>query len=213
MNYQNKSLIFRILLLGFFSLFAFSVDAQVTTTDTVCAGSQNVQYGVLNPNATSTYTWGLVNNAGGTIDNSISTNDSLIEIDWGSTPGTYTLYVVETGSNGCNGDSVSINIVVQAAPTLTIVGDSVCINAVSQMTWTLTGTAPWTVDYTDGTNNYTEVVNSSPHTVNLPAYASTTTITITSISDVGGTCTVNSALPTTTIYVYPKPSTGAIFHY
>ncbi|MGB0177851.1 MAG: hypothetical protein ACPF9D_11840, partial [Owenweeksia sp.] len=191
-------------------LFSAAMMAQTTSTatDSVCAGSQDVVYGILNPDASSTYTWSLSDPAAGTIDNSLAPNDSLIQIDWGTTPGTYTLYAIETTGGGCIGDSVMLDIVINPLPTIAAVGDSVCSNTASQMTLTLTGEAPWIIDYTDGTNNYTDTASASPYVVSLPPYASTTNITITGLSDDNGCAADPAGLPSTVIYTFGKPSTG-----
>jgi hypothetical protein len=206
----TKSKLLGVLL---FSVASLSLSAQLTISDTICAGATDVIYGVSNPTPTSTYSWSLSNTTAGTIDNSISLNDSVIEIDWGATSGTYTLSVVETSVKGCVGDPVSLSIVLQDAPTIVVTGDSVCLGDVGTMTWALTGTSPWTVDYTDGTNTYTIVAINNTHTINLPAYTSTANISIISLSDASTAACVPANLPSTVLYVYPKPSTGSIFHY
>ncbi len=199
-------------LVGLLLLSLVSI-GQVTYTDSVCAGSQDVVYGVTGPVASSTYNWWLSNPAVGTIDNSITSNNNQIEIDWGITTGTYTLYVQETSSNGCLGDTVSLNIIINPLPTVAIVADSVCEGFAATLTLTLTGQSPWTVDYTDGSNNYQTIAASSPHTVSLPAYTTSQTITITGVTD-GNTCDADPAgLPSTGVVIFPKPTTGAIFHY
>lgn len=199
-------------LLGLLLLSMVSI-GQVTYTDTVCAATQDKVYGVTGPNATSTYNWWLSSPAAGTIDNSITANNNQIEIDWNTTTGTFTLYVQETSGDGCLGDTVSLDIIVNPLPTVAIVADSVCEGFAATLTLTLTGQAPWTVDYTDGTNNYSTVAASSPHTVSLPAYTTSQTITITGVTD-GNTCDADpTGLPNTGVVVFPKPSTGAIFHY
>ena len=194
-------------------LISATAIGQVTYTDSVCAGSQDVVYGVTGPTASSTYNWWLSNPAAGTIDNSITANNNQIEIDWGITTGTYTLFVQETSSNGCLGDTISLNVVINALPTVAIVADSVCEGFAATLTLTLTGQAPWTVDYNDGSNNYTTVATSSPHTVSLPNYTTSQTITVTGVTD-GNSCNAAAgSLPSTGVVVFPKPSTGAIFHY
>jgi len=184
-----------------------------TATDTVCAGSQDVVYGILNSDPTSRYLWSLDPSSGGTIDNSLNLNDSTIQIDWSLNTGTYTLSVVEQTIDGCYGDTVDLDIIVNPLPTVAVVGDSVCMNDPSQMEVTLTGQSPWIIDYTDGTNNYTDTATGSPYIIMLPAYASTQTITVTQVTDGNGCDADNATLPSTTIYIYPKPATGGIFHY
>jgi len=194
-------------------LITSSAYAQVTYTDSVCAGELDVVYGVSNAVSTSTYAWSLSDPAAGTIDATISGNNSTIEIDWSTTVGTYTLYVVETSVNGCIGDTVPLNIVVNPLPTATLAADSVCEGFNGTLTFDLTGTAPWYIAYTDGTTNFTDTANSTPFIVSLPAYTTSQAFNVTSLSDANGCAADPAALPSTNLVVFPKPSTGAIFHY
>jgi len=196
-----------------FLLAGQSLSAQVTYTDSVCAGSTDVVYGVTGSSSTSHYTWFLNNPAAGTIDSTVSGNNGTIEIDWGTTPGTYTLYVVENDQYGCYSDTNSLNVVINPLPTVALAADSVCEGFSASLTFTLTGTAPWIIDYTDGTTNFTDTATASPYVVNLPSYNSNQTVTVTGLSD-GNSCNADpSGLPNTPVIVHPKPSTGAIFHY
>jgi hypothetical protein len=197
---------------AFCLLAAQTASAQFTTPDSVCAGTQDVVYGIVGANGTSTYSWSLSNPSSGTIDNSIATNDSVIQIDWGTTPGVYTLRVVETSATGCLGDTVTLDVTVRALPTIAIVGDSVCQGDMASLAVTLTGQAPWTIDYTDGTNNFSETANTANYVINAGGYTTTQTITITGVTD-GYACAATGTLPDATLFVYPKPATGAIFHY
>lgn len=204
---------FKVFVLTLFALMSVSAFGQVTYTDSVCAGTQDKVYGIMNANATSTYDWWLSDPTAGTIDNSIVPNDSIIEIDWGLNPGTYTLYSVETSADGCIGDTVDLDIIVHPLPTATVVSDSVCEGFSATLTFDLTGEAPWEIDYTDGSSNYTTTATSTPHTVSLPGYTSSQTITVTGVTD-GYSCEADGAgLPSTPVHIYPKPSTGAIYRY
>jgi len=202
--------------LGLVLILVFSsqlVSAQVTYTDSVCAGSTDVVYGVTGAAATSHYSWYLSDPTAGTIDSTVSANNGTIEIDWGTTAGSYTLFVVENDQYGCYSDTVSLGIVINPLPTVAIVADSICEGFSSNLTFTFTGTAPWIVDYNDGTTNYTDTANASPYVVSLPPYNTSQTVTVTGLSD-GNSCAADPAsLPNTPVIVNPKPSTGAIFHY
>ena len=203
----------RTVVLMLLTFMSVSAVAQVTYTDSVCAGTQDKVYGIMNSTATSTYSWWLSDPTAGTIDNSIAPNDSIIEIDWGLTAGTYTLYSVETSQDGCIGDTVELDIVVHPLPTALVVSDSVCENFSATLTFDLTGQAPWTIDYTDGTTNFTAVANATPFTISTPPYTTSQTITVTGVTD-GYSCDADPAgLPSTLVHIYPKPSTGAIYHY
>lgn len=202
--------LFLFAFVAFCLLAAQTASAQFTTPDSVCAGTQDVVYGIVGANGTSTYTWSVT--GGGTIDNSIATNDSLIQVDWGTTPGVYTLSVVETSATGCLGDTVTLDVTIRALPTIAIVGDSVCQNDIASLAVTLTGQAPWYIDYTDGTNNFTDTANTASYVINAGGYTTTQTITITGVTD-GYACAATGTLPDATLLVYPKPATGSIFHY
>ena len=92
--------------------------AQTNTsqTQTVCAGSLAEPYLINPPSSGSSYQWSLT---GGGIINSGSTTDN-ITIDWGVTPGTYIVSVVETDVNGCLGIPVTVDVTVLPLPTATI---------------------------------------------------------------------------------------------
>lgn len=203
----------KLAILALMTFMSLSAMAQLTYTDSVCAGTQDKVYGIMNSEPTSIYAWWLSDPTAGTIDNSIAPNDSLIEIDWGLTPGTYTLYSVETSLDGCIGDTVQLDIIVHPLPTALVVSDSVCENFSATLTFDLTGQAPWTIDYTDGTNNFTAVANATPFTISTPPYTSSQTITVTGVTD-GYSCAADPAgLPSTPVHIYPRPTTGAIYHY
>lgn len=192
-------------------LLSAEARAQVTYTDTVCAGSQDVIYGISGALASSTYTWWL--STGGAIDNSMASNDSVIQIDWGNAVGTYTLYSYETTASGCVGDTVQLNIVLSSPPAVAITGDSVCAGFQANLSFDFTGTGPWIVEYTDGTSTFTDTASSTPLTVSLPAYNSAKTISVTHLID-GGSCQGNSsAYPSASIGISTGPTTGPIYHY
>lgn len=207
------SVIGKVGLATLFLLITQSLSAQVTYTDSVCAGSSDVVYGVTGAAASSHYTWFISDPTAGTIDSTVSANNGTIEIDWGTTAGTYTLYVVENDQYGCWSDTNSLNIVINPLPTVAMVADSVCEGFSASVTFTLTGTAPWIIDYTDGSTNFTDTANASPYVVSLPAYNSSQTVTVTGLTDANGCAADPAGLPNTPIIVHPKPSTGAIFHY
>lgn len=213
MKITFKSSLLRIALLAAFVFLSQNSNAQVTYTDSVCAGSTDVVYGVTAASGSSNFTWFLSDPTAGTIDSTVSANNSTIEIDWSSNAGSYALFVVENDLYGCYSDTVSLGIVINPLPTVAMVADSVCVGFSSDLTFTFTGTAPWIVAYTDGSNNFSDTANASPYVATLPAYNTTQTITVTGLSD-GNSCTADPAgLPNTPVIIRPKPSTGAIYHF
>ena len=89
--------------------------AQTNTspTQTVCAGSLSEPY-LMNPITTgSTYQWAL--SGGGTLNNGTSSDN--INVDWGLSTGTYTISVIETDSNGCQGAPVIVDVTVISSTT------------------------------------------------------------------------------------------------
>ena len=102
--------------------------------------------------------------------------------------------------------------VLNELPTATIVQpDPICAGNTTNLTVNLTGTAPWSITYTDGTTVFPPIsgIGSSPYL--LPVSPSvTTSYTIISVTDAHGTNIVPSN--TVTLTVNPKPVTNAIWH-
>ena len=119
-----------------------------------------------------------------------------------NTSGTYTFTTVN--SAGC--DSIAtLNLFVKAVPTATLSGGGVtCSGTVKNLSVALTGTAPFTIVYTDGTNTYTvSSITSSPYQLPVTPTVNTT-YTITSVSD--ATCvnkSVNSSVTVSVILPIP----------
>ena len=111
-NKLLKRIFFWIFLLTSSLMFAQS---NTSPTQTVC-GSLAEPYLINPPTSGSTYQWTL---SGGGILNPGSTSDN-ITVDWGMTPGTYTISVVETDINGCIGLPITVDVTVNPLPTATI---------------------------------------------------------------------------------------------
>jgi hypothetical protein len=95
-------------------------------TQTVCAGAMAEPYLINPPTAGSTYQWSL--NGGGTLSGA-TTNSTTI--DWGMTPGIYTVTVVETDLYGCEGTPVLVDVTVVALPSATIAtSQTACLGGV-----------------------------------------------------------------------------------
>lgn len=189
-----------------------SLMAQSTASpDTVCAGATGKIYKV-NGLTGSTYSWIISNGtkaSGGNTDS--------ITIDWSATPGTDVLKVVEINFLGCPGDTVSLPVVRLAPPTLVVSGtDSICLNSatvLSKLTFTFTGTSPWTVGYTEDGTPKTVTTSANPYQFNSQVYNTpgVKAYVPTQINDrlnCAGTFSGSAS-----VTVMPKPTTSPIVHY
>jgi hypothetical protein len=116
---------FRLLLTIAALLTTTVLAAQTPTTakpDTVCQGATGEEYFV-HKTAGSTYSWSL--SGGGTI---ATTKDTLITVDWDNTTGIDSVYIVETNTHGCVGDTVKL-AVVRVAPPVADAGSDQTIGA------------------------------------------------------------------------------------
>ena len=167
------------------------------TNQEVCTGYQYPY--TINPiNPTSTYVWNLT--GGGQIQP--PGTGSNITINWGYTPGTYLLNVVETTIDGCNGVPGILNVTVNSPSTasVTILPDNNSVCSGQPVTYTATpengGTSPqftWYVNNIEEPNSNTPVFNytsndpytiyvrlnsSSPCAIPNPAFSDTITMSV-----------------------------------
>ena len=123
-NKLLKSIAIIALLLGSNQLVA---QTNTSPTQTVCAGSLAEPYLITPPTPGSTYQWIL--SAGGTLNNGATTDN--VTVDWGVTPGNYTITVTETDVNGCQGAPVTVDVTVIPLPTATIAtSQTACLGSV-----------------------------------------------------------------------------------
>ena len=137
-------------------------------TQTVCVGSLAEPYLISPPTTGSTYQWTL--SAGGTLNNGTTTDN--ITVDWGLSPGIYTITVIETDANGCLGAPVTVDVTVipSTLSNSTFVG---CDNYIwNGVTYTSSGVYTFATTNSNGCD--------STATLNLtinPATTSSVTIT------------------------------------
>ena len=127
MNKLNKLL--KIFTISILLLVSNQLIAQSDTSlyQTVCAGSIAEPYLINPPTSGSNYQWTL---SGGGILNNGATTDN-ITVDWGVSPGIYTITVTETDVNGCPGAPRLVHVTVQALPTATIAtSQTACLGSV-----------------------------------------------------------------------------------
>lgn len=122
-----------------------------------------------------------------------------------SQAGTYTVTNL-TDANSCTGTSSgTAQVTTVPLPTATISGtSSICSGATANLTFTLTGTPPFNVVYTDGSVNYTASGIVSGATVSVSPTA-TTTYTIVSVTSGGSTSCTNSGTGSATITINDGP--------
>ncbi|SFC90730.1 SprB repeat-containing protein, partial [Flexibacter flexilis DSM 6793] len=112
-------------------------------------------------------------------------------------------YTITATANGCSGSTITVDVTVKQAPTASLSGTgNICAGGSASLSVVLTGTAPWSLVYNDGTGNVT--VNNilvSPHTISVSP-STTTTYNLVSVSDANCTGTVSGSA---TVTVKPLP--------
>lgn len=164
--------------------------ATLSGTQSVCAGNT----AVLSIALTNGPVWNISYSDGTNTSNvtGLTSNPYLINLT-PSASATYSLLSVSNQS--CQGNSSGNAVITyNLLPTASISAvSSICAGNTTQLTFNLTGTNPWSLTYTDGTNPVTLTgITSTPHLVSLTP-AATTTYTLTQISDISCSQTLNSS--------------------
>jgi gliding motility-associated-like protein len=103
--------------------------------------------------------------------------------------GSVTLTLTANGNGLCQSNSDDMTLGIAPLPTATLSGDaSICPGQEANLTVELTGVAPWTFVYSDGTNNFAEIIASSPFTIPVTPMITTT---YSAVSVVDANCTGN----------------------
>lgn len=138
---------------------------------------------------------------------SIDANTGIITFDATVAAGDYNFTVTAVNSLGSS-NAVTINLRIIALADATITGGAtVCSGVESSLTVNLTGTAPWAFTYSDGTtvSSVTDVT-SSPYTLKVKP-TTTTTYSVTSVTDENGTNTnITPGTDNTTITIMTGPT-------
>jgi gliding motility-associated-like protein len=117
-----------------------------------------------------------------------------------ATSGTY--YIKATSPSGCSTlKPVSVSINAKPTINMTVGSSALCSGDSTMITITMTGTAPFQITYSDGTNSYTiGPIASNTYQFNVKP-TTTTTYTVSSINDAN--CSSAGSLSSTVITVAP----------
>jgi hypothetical protein len=177
----------------------------------ICSGASTSEVILTSDISGTTFSWtatsassnlsGFLTNGTGNITAQAITNNSLSE--------GIINYTITPLLNGCAGIPITYKVFVKLLPSATISGStSVCYGASATLRINLTGKAPWTINYTDGTVTQTiSGIGTNDYTFNVSAIASKT-YKITSVSD-ANSCT-NLGNGTAIIQQASAPITGNV---
>ncbi|HEV7429186.1 MAG TPA: hypothetical protein VGQ46_22760 [Thermoanaerobaculia bacterium] len=172
--------------------------AAVSGSAAICAGGSSTITAALTGTAPWSVTWS---------DNVTQTINSGTTASRNVTPSASTTYTITslTDANCSGTSSGSATVTVKPLPTAAVSGGgTICPGGSSTITATLTGTAPFTVLWSD---NVTQTINSGTTASRTVNPAATTTYTVTSVTDAkscprpgtgSATVTVNAAATITT---------------
>jgi hypothetical protein len=148
-------------------------NANISGSNSFCTGGSTVL--TANPTGATSYQWQL--------------NGSNISPGQGGTSNPYTAaqagsFTVTVTSNGCTATSPAFVVTINPLPTAVISGTTtICSGSPATISVALTGTAPWSVTYTNGTTPVTvNGIISSPYTFSVSP-TTTTTYTLTAVND------------------------------
>src|SRR6185369_14161844 len=194
------------------TVVAYPLISQYPLAQTKCAGS-GTSFSVTATGTSLSYQWfrGATLITGAT-DGGVYTGFASSTLNISSVTGLngnqYSVVVTETTAPGCALVATpAVTLTVQALPTGSLSGTtSICNGGSTNLTFTLTGTGPYDVDYTDGASTFTlNGIASGASTSVSPS--GTKTYTITKIKDTGtsGGCLGTSfgASATVTVVAYP----------
>ena len=184
------------LLLGSNQLIA---QTNTSPTQTVCVGSLAEPYLMNPPTTGSTYQWTL--SAGGTLNNGTTTDN--ITVDWGITPGIYTITVIETDVNGCLGEPVTVDVTVIPLDNATFTLTDYCVG--SSNSATVTGTPGGVFTFTTAPTGG-ETIDASTGEITGGLSGTTYSVTYTTL----GICPQSSIMSVT---IFITPTTGPISHW
>lgn len=178
-------------------------------TDSVCSGESDVAYSPLGADPTiHSYSWSFTGTSGGTIDNSITANDDVIQVDWNMVTGSYQLLAQESSIGMYQGNKTYYDVYVGTSSVSAVItqGDTVCDGGVVPIKFTFTGTGPFQITFDDELGSHSATVSGTTYTYVPSGHIDN--IDVTSLKD-GYGCSPAS-LPSLWLYYFVNPSTGLI---
>lgn len=166
----------------------------------VCANSPVIFTDASSATPGVTYAWDFGADATPVTDNT----SGPITVTY-ATPGLKTVSLILDDGSLTSTQTKIDYIDVQPLPTAILSGDAgTCVGGSAVLNFDLTGTGPWSIVYTDGTSNFSETANSSPHMVSVSPVVNTT-YSIVSVDD--ALCTGTGSGTATITIVPPKEVT------
>ena len=167
--------------------------AFTVSSSTVCQGQNNVVYTIPTVAGATSYTWGY-SGTGATITG--NTESVTVSFSTMATAGTLSV----AANNSCGTSTArTVEVTMNGVPTATLSGtQTIVVGQSANLSVMLTGTSPWSIVVNGTTYNN---VQSSPHPLTFTPI-STTTYTLSSVSNVCGTVNVSSN-NTATVTVNP----------
>jgi len=135
----------------------------------------------------------------------------VVSVTW-LIPGVYYYKVTVVNANGCSNIALGMMTVLNALPVAEIQAVApVCAGDYASLVISLSGSPPWSIDLSDGTNTITyDNISSSPFTTPVAPLVSTN-YTVTRVSDAYGQNLNHSN--TILLVVKPRPLTSPIIQY
>ncbi len=142
------------------------------------------------------------------IGSAVTGNAGTINLPTGTLTETTTFNILATNpAAGCSLELNSLFTVnINDLPAATLSGgETICENETADITINLTGTAPWNISYTDGTNSFGETTSDNPYVF---AVSDAGTYQITALSDANCTGTDFSGTATVNVNTLPVVNLG-----
>lgn len=209
-----NSMIVKLMFLILFLAYAGRAWTQTSQSPTQTVSVGNEPY-LVTATPGSTYNWAVSPGSSGT-EWTITGTGNSISVGW-SMPGIYTLSVVETNAEGCNGLPVSVIVTVNQAPNVGDPPDQTLCNGSATIPVNFTGEVPGTVYNWINDNPgiglaATGSGNIAPfNAVNTGTAPVVATITVTPSNTIDG-ITYTGSPQSFTITVNPLPVTSPIYH-